>query len=343
MKISVIIPFKNDEDLIFDVVRNLCEGIDPQKFEVIIVNDGSVHSSGKFKPLLIKEFPYPNVFVINNKHASGVGASFDRGVEASTGDIIVLMGADVFPRQGWYDKVRNEVLRNPNTLGGATCIGINSNRMNLDDERSFRRYGAELLFTVNKDDLPEYSPLREIRGGYTSLFKAKWMFAQMSREPYHIPCVLGAFYFTSRDYYRKLGGWDTQPGNRFRGHICWGHLEPYISLKSWLMGGGCTLYPDIEAGHVFSRITRKGIFTKGARSAEWQWWNACFINETQILDEGLRQRLYDSVLPELNFNVAKHMIKYNYNEIISVRKRNEGLFVNTPSIFTEKFKYRFRV
>jgi glycosyltransferase involved in cell wall biosynthesis len=339
-ELSIIVPFKNEFDEIDGFLRSLQNTIPAKDAEIIIVNDGSVFGSGKFRPL---ELSHPNVRVINNPVSFGVGYAFDRGVEQAQGEVLVLAGSDVYPRMGWYDKVMDAIKSNPNTLGCSTCVGLNMERLDLDNPKNFRRYGAELLFTVSEDDLPVYSPLRNMKGEYTSLFHAKWMFSQLSKEPYEIPCVLGAFYFTSKKYYELLGGFDTQPGNRYRGHIQWAHLEPYISLKSWLVGGGCTLYPDIEAGHVFARITKKDRFKKGVRSAEWMWRNALFILETQILDEELRRKLYKFLHYELNLGEAKKMISQHYKEVVDIRYRNSLMFINEPKIFTDKFGYKLRI
>ena len=330
--ISIIIPTINDDELDTTLKHLLSTTEDYSDIEIIIVNDGG-------------EFPIcelQRVKLLNNGKNYGVGYSFDRGVEQAKGDIIVIMGGDVRPKHGWVEKVRNEVSRNPNTIGCATCVGINPTRMDLDDPRNFKRYGADLLFTVSKDDLPEKSPLRK-RESYTALFKGKWKHGKESDTPYEIPCLMGAFYFTSKDYYMKIHGWDTQKNNLYTGHKYWSRLEPHLSLKSWLYGGGCTLYPDIEAGHIFARIPRVHRYRHGLRSQEWIWWNALWILETMILDEELRQKLYDFPNPELNLSRAKRLIKSHYGEIEKVRKRNEREFIYDHRIFTYKFNYDFNI
>jgi hypothetical protein len=109
------------------------------------------------------------------------------------------------------------------------------------------------------------------------------------------------------------------------------------------VGGGCTLYPDIETAHVFARIEERKRFEKGVRSGEWIWWNALFILETMIMDVGLRDRLRNFVHPELTFNMAKQMIKRNSETVSRIREANRAKFKNTPDIFVEKFDYRFKV
>ena len=329
MTLSVLIPFRNDYEHIDAVVKNIIDTAESDDYEILVYNDGSVLSSGKPRTL---ELDYKNTRVINASQSYGVGYAFDRLAEEAQGEYLVLTASDVFPHKGWYEKVRNEVSRNPNTIGCAVCVG--------DKPPYKEHWGADLLFTVSNDDLPKNSKLRERKGGYTNLFKARWLDRKWSDEPYEIPCLLGAFYFTSKAYYKHIGGFDTEKGNRYIGHKIYGHLEPYLSLKSWLVGGGCTLYPDIKATHLFGRIDGKNAAAKGGRSALWMFWNVLFILETQIMSEATRNRLYDHMHPELNWSEARKLIRQNYGNVERVREANRQRFTNTLKIFEDKFNYK---
>ena len=333
--ISIVIPVKNEQEYLDKVIENLLNSAPPKSLDIIIVNDGSVSSDGKFKPI---ELNYPDTRVINYRQSLGVGHAFDRGIAQARYETIILMGSDVFPRKDFYYKVEEAVKSNPNTLGCAVCIGIKPDRLDLDDPRNNKRYGADLLFKVTVDDLPDNSPLKANKN-YRSIFKGKWTSGKRSNSPYEIGCLMGAFYFTSKGYYNKLGGWDTQPGKRYCGHRTYGLLEPYISLKSWLVGGGCTLYPDIEAGHIFGRVDRKNRWKKGGRGMDAQWWNAIFMLETMILDSSYRQELYDFIYPDLCYNLAHRDISRNYETVFKIREENVLKFKNTLKIFEEKFGY----
>jgi len=327
VKTSIIIPFKNDWDDIYNVVSRLREGI-PSDCEIVIVNDGSYDIHGKPKSVGIS-----GVKEVVSYKQYGVGYSFDRGVENCRYENIVLMGADVFPHEGWYDKVTEAIAERPESIGCAVCVG--------NKEPYTRRYGAKLLFAVGVDDLPEKSKLRERQGGYTDLFKGKWINICRCSSAYDIPCLMGAFYFTTKSYYNKIHGWDTENGNGWCGHRAWGHLEPYLSLKSWLYGGGCYLDPFIEATHIFSRTGRHNRWDKGKRSADDMHWNSVFMLETMILDDDLRKKIYDFKTPELNFNIAKKRIAQHYPEVIKTRERNAREFKYNHTIFTDKFGYTF--
>lgn len=350
--LSIAIPFRNDFDEIGSVIDHLTKTATGDDYEILIYNDGSFWGDTKPRPL---EISNPKVRVINNDMSFGVGYAFDRAVEQAKGDIIILMGSDVYPMGDWYSQVVNAVQSNPSTLGCSVCVGINPQRTDPYDPKNFRRYGSDLLFYVDTEDLPKTSALRNRKGGYTDLFKAKWLMGKQSDEPYEIPCVLGAFYFTTKEYYQRIGGFDTETGNSYRGHRVWSHLEPHISLKSWLVGGGCTLYPHIEAAHVFARVTETTTIgrrrprvkvtslCKGGRSEEWMYWNVLWILETCILDDKLRQKLYNFLHTDHPLELAKKMIRDHYGEVKKGREANRLKFTRDHTIFTEKFNYDFNI
>jgi hypothetical protein len=62
-----------------------------------------------------------------------------------------------------------------------------------------------------------------------------------------------------------------------------------------------------------------------------------------IFDAQLRQKLYNFIHPELNWNVARKMIKDHYGEVEKVRERNKALFQHDHAIFTEYFGYDFSI
>jgi glycosyltransferase involved in cell wall biosynthesis len=328
MKLSVIIPFKNDFEIIHDTIINLLWECNHEEAEIIVVNDGSVFDSNKFRPLNVD---YRRVRVINSPLSFGVGYSIDRGVSEATGDIIVICGSDVYPRAGWYEKVLDAVNQTPDTLGCSVCV---------DKENGKKHYGAELLIEVGKEDLPENSPLR-LYPTYTALFEAQWR-KEETTEVTEIPCALGAFYFTSKRYFKLLGGFDTMPNTRWRGHTAYGSLETFISLKSWLVGGGVTLYPDIEAEHIFNRADGKDKFAKGLRSADRHWFNRLHIAYTMVHDERLLKSILDYPLPELNLNTAKKYIRRDFPYIEKIIARNKSIFTHDVAWFLDRFNYKLK-
>lgn len=318
--ISICVAFKNDYELIDSVVKHIIDTAESDDYEIIVYNDGSVLSSGRPRTL---ELDYKNTRVINASQSFGVGHAFDRAVESAKGEYLVLMGSDVYAHKGWHTKVLDAVKSNPTTIGCAVCVG---------DKEPFRKYyGADLLIKMGIDDLQLHSKLRQRKGGYTDLFRGKWA-KKRGNEPYEISSLMGAFYWVSKTWYQHIGGFDTEIGNRYCGFRVWKHLEAHLSMKSYLCGGNCVLYPDIEVTHVFSREHKSG-----ARSAEWMFWNSEWILETMVLSQSARNRLHDFMNPELNLNVARQMIKRNMETVERYKEKNRQRFKYGLEIFETKF------
>lgn len=86
-KISVVIPAYNEAESIRDIVTEI-RGLDgADKWEVIVVNDGSTDDTEN----AARE---AGALVISHKYNLGNGASVKRGILASTGDVVVFMDAD---------------------------------------------------------------------------------------------------------------------------------------------------------------------------------------------------------------------------------------------------------
>ena len=255
-----------------------------------------------------------------------MGYSFDRGAEVATGGILILMGSDVFVRGGSVlNRIIESVKRHPNEIGCATCLGLSPGNLDMDAKDITRRYGADIKWTVGTDDLPPDSKLRRKKGGYTSIIEGQWRRGKDSDKPYIVSCLMGAFYWCSKEFYQRIHGFDTEKGNEWQGHKRWACLEPFLSIKAQVYGGAVRVYPDIEVGHVFGRKT------EGARSADFQWWNRYWVAHT-MLEEGFRQELLSFPRHEWNKSVAEQWIRLHQSTVQKVRERNqrEGKLISKP-------------
>ena len=114
-----------------------------------------------------------------------------------------------------------------------------------------------------------------------------------------------------------------------------------LSLKSYLCGGNCVLHPDIEATHLFNRVTRENKYSKGSRSAEWFHWNSLWILHTMVLNDFLRNRIEDFKTPELNWNVANKMIRQHARDTVGLyRDRNRLMFTVGFKEYLDKFNLK---
>lgn len=99
--ISVIIPVYNVEKYIRKCLKSVLNQTF-QDFEIIIIDDGSTDKSG----IICDDFArhYGNIKVVHKRNG-GVSSSRNKGLEESTGDMIVFVDSD-----DWIDKFYLEIL-----------------------------------------------------------------------------------------------------------------------------------------------------------------------------------------------------------------------------------------
>jgi glycosyltransferase involved in cell wall biosynthesis len=93
--ISIVIPVYNEEELLRDLHRELCEALDPTgiDYEVILVNDGSRDGSTRLLDAIHAEDPRWKVIHFMRNY--GQTAAMAAGLSHASHDVIVTMDADL--------------------------------------------------------------------------------------------------------------------------------------------------------------------------------------------------------------------------------------------------------
>lgn len=94
MKISIIIPIYNCEEYISDCLASLIDqGIPPEDYEIICIDDGSVDQSIR----IVEEFAAINRnIIVIKKNNEGIAATRNLGLDYAKGEYIVFVDADDF-------------------------------------------------------------------------------------------------------------------------------------------------------------------------------------------------------------------------------------------------------
>ena len=153
-KLSIIIPVFNEEKTISQVLEKVLE-FNLQDKEVIVVNDGSTDST---KKILDDSFSNKKDLIIISKDKNrGKGFAVREGINASTGDIILIQDADTE-----YDPNDFKILLDPINKGyaevvyGSRFIGSNPHRVMYFANRianSFLTFFSNLLTNLNLTDM----------------------------------------------------------------------------------------------------------------------------------------------------------------------------------------------
>ena len=144
MKLSIIIPVYNEERQITEVLRRVLSAHFPDNItsrEIIAVDDCSTDNT----PELLKEFiaQHNEIRIIQLGNNSGKGASVKKGIQESTGDLIIIQDADL-------ELIPEDIFAMIETMQKLKVEFVNGSRYMPGIIRplySYRRYFFNKLFT----------------------------------------------------------------------------------------------------------------------------------------------------------------------------------------------------
>lgn len=214
-KFTIIIPFLNEGIEVYNTIRSFKESTD-RDFEVILINDCSTDHFDYRK--VAEEF---NAVYIEHEERKGVAASRDEGVDLCVTEYFILLDAHMRVYQADWDLIIADLLdTHEKLLICCSTLALDINGMPYPKEKSMVGYGAAFDF---------------------SNINISWLYTHSHNQD--IPCVLGASYACSKQYWKYLKG--------LEGLKSYGFDEQLISLKVWLSGGCCKVVNNIIFGHIF--------------------------------------------------------------------------------------------
>lgn len=103
MKISVIIPCYNEEKTIQKIIKLVQNALNDSKYEIILVDDASKDNTSKI--IFDLSSNEENIKVISHKLNLGKGAALRSGINASSGDVVIIQDADLEYDPSEFDKL----------------------------------------------------------------------------------------------------------------------------------------------------------------------------------------------------------------------------------------------
>lgn len=147
--VSIIIPAYNEEKTISEIIRKVYE-VDINK-EIIVINDGSVDGT---KDILYEIKDRYKLKVINLDRNCGKGFAIRKGIEESSGEIILTQDADLETDPSEYYKLLEPIiLGETKVVFGSRFLGKinNMNRFNFIGNK-FLTFLANIMFGIRITD-----------------------------------------------------------------------------------------------------------------------------------------------------------------------------------------------
>jgi glycosyltransferase involved in cell wall biosynthesis len=104
MKLSIIIPVRNEKFLIKKIVDQLQSKLKILSYEIIFIDDFSTDNTTEVIKELIKT--KPQIKIYNNK-IKGLGGAITKGINDATGEVICIMMSDLSDSINDLDKYYN--------------------------------------------------------------------------------------------------------------------------------------------------------------------------------------------------------------------------------------------
>lgn len=221
--LTVVIPFYNEGIELIRTVSSIRKTVG-NAVDIIVVND---KSDDDFN--YEQELAPMNVTFITNPHRMGPAVSKEKGVQCCGTQYFIILDAHMrFYQSDWASILVKELSNNSRQILCCQTKPLRKIDGVVSEEKTDPTFGAYIYWGMK-----EYTPMSV----WNPNPKARTL------QTGNIPCVLGASYASSKEYWNYLRG--------FHGLLCYGCEEPFISLKAWLEGGKCKFVSNVTIGHIY--------------------------------------------------------------------------------------------
>lgn len=156
MKLSVVIPARNEEGCIARVVSGLAEGLKSKdiEHEIVLVNDNSADSTPRILDKLCGS--HPGIKVVNSPPPGGFGRAINTGLDNVSGDIVVIFMGDGSDDAQDVVRYYNKILEGYDCVFGSRFIRGSSVSEYPKTKLILNRLGnklIQLLFLIRYNDI----------------------------------------------------------------------------------------------------------------------------------------------------------------------------------------------
>lgn len=221
-KISVLLSFYNEGDEVINTVASVRDTA-RDRVDIVVVDDCSDDARDYEAELLTY-----NVRYHKNANRMGSSAGKQKATELCATPYFIILDAHCrMYTPNWVDILESE-FQKPEAQKTVYCCGCwgFTEESGEKNPKKTKTYGSYFAYSSH------------------SLFLSVWNTRNYGGvEAFDIPCILGANYACSKEWWDYIGG--------HKGLYLYGREEPFVSIKSKMAGGYVKCLPSLITGHKY--------------------------------------------------------------------------------------------
>jgi GT2 family glycosyltransferase len=242
--VSLLLPNRNNVRILDLGLERLAEHTTYPDWELVVIDDDSNDGS---RELLRRWRDSGRIrsFTLLEREHSGVAASLNAGLEASSGEWVVSLDGDAtIETPGWLDRMIDFTQVDPRVAVVTAAVDM--------DNRRVHAHGVDMIVPEGLHDRP--SIVTEPAGSRTAHTKVKQVLAKktLGNPPQEVDASIGCCMLFRRALADELGGYDQ------RWNPVW-FEDLDMSLSARRLGGKVFVLPEVRVLH------RQGV--RGSRDA----------------------------------------------------------------------------
>lgn len=221
-----------------------------------------------------------------SKRVGSVGVKDWAARNVETEKFVLMDGHMRLYANNWDERIEDLLSADPNRIISSRTIYLTKNADG----------------TINEEDKSLHSYCASVDFGCGQDYDAKWtdsLVEEGEGESGAVACVLGAFYATTKSWWKKIDG--------LAGLNIYGLEEAFMSIKTWLMGGRCEVLKDFGVGHVYRSENINGVLPNEI-DANRLFLGYVFDNYNDVLvglSERIRGRSFDNICMRFACNIVE--------------------------------------
>ena len=305
MKLSIIIPHHNGEELLFNCLESMLNQISIQDFEIIVVDNGSIDNSAD----KAKE-KFPSINLLKSETNLGYSGGCNFGAKNAKGEYTIFLNNDTLHTKNWIEELIGFLDKNPQAGAAQPKILNATNKDTFDYAGGAGGYIDKYCFPFVRGRI--FNSLEKDSNQYDDVKKIFW--------------ASGAAFIIRTELLRELNYFDN---------IYFAYMEEIdLCWRLQALGLGIWNVPTSVVYHFGKQTIKENTFKSHYLNHRNSW--ILFIKNSATFEKGLliiKRFILDlmaAVYSILTFDIKRFLaifsshlwLVYNFKTLLNIRLSN---------------------